>query len=103
MMNDPRNYLIYDVMEVIDKKDFKYIMIENVPRFLDVFFPYKGEYKKLEEILRDKYLHKYNIEIKVLNAKDYGVPQTRLKAIIKLYKKNLKWGWQEEQLEITLK
>ena len=47
MMDDPRNYLIYDVIEVIDKKDFDYIMIENVPRFLDVFFPYKNEYKKL--------------------------------------------------------
>ena len=103
MMEDPRNYLIYDVMEIIDKKDFDYIMIENVPRFLDVFFPYKNEYKKLEEILKDKYLDRYHIEIRVLNAKDYGVPQTRPRAIIKMYKYNLKWRWPESQPEITLR
>ena len=103
MMDDPRNYLIYDVIEVIDKKDFDYIMIENVPRFLDVFFPYKNEYKKLEEILIDKYSDKYKIDIRVLNAKDYGVPQTRPRAIIKMYKKHLKWGWPSIQPEITLR
>ena len=103
MIADPRNYLIYSVMEVIDQKDFDYIMIENVPRFLNVYFPYKGDFKKLEEILRDKYSKRYIIDIRVLNAKDYGVPQTRPRAIIKLYKPGLKWGWPKEQKEITLK
>ena len=103
MLSDPRNYLIYDIMEVIDKKDFDYIMIENVPRFLDVYFPYKNSFKKLEDILKDKYSNKYKIEIKVLNAKDYGVPQTRPRAIIKMYKHGLKWGWPKEQKEITLR
>ena len=103
MISDPRNYLIYDVMEVIDKKDFDYIMIENVPRFLDVYFPYKESFKKLEEILKDKYAKRYKIDIRVLNAKDYGVPQTRPRAIIKMYKHGLKWGWPEQQKEITLR
>lgn len=103
MISDPRNYLIYSVMEVIDKKDFDYIMIENVPRFLDMYFPYKESFKKLEEILRDKYSKRYVIDIRVLNSKDYGVPQTRPRAIIKMYKHGLKWGWPEEQEEITLK
>ena len=103
MISDERNYLIYSVMEVIDKKDFDYIMIENVPRFLDMYFPYKETFKKLEEILRDKYSKKYMIDIRILNAKDYGVPQTRPRAIIKMYKHGLKWGWPEEQEEITLK
>ena len=58
-LKDPRNYLIFDVLEVIDKKDFNYIMIENVPGFLKVLLPYKNELKTIEEILNDKYSEKY--------------------------------------------
>ena len=103
MQSDPRNYLVFDIMDVIDAKDFDYIMIENVPRFLTMYFPYKDGFKTLEEILKDKYSKKYNIETRVLNAKDYGVPQSRPRSIVKMYKKNLKWGWPKAQKEITLK
>ena len=102
MEEDKRNFLVFDIFEIIDKHDFDYIMIENVPGFLKMFFPYEDGYKKLEEILNIKYSHLYNIEVKVLNAKDYGVPQTRPRAIIKMFKKNLKWPWPKEQKEITL-
>jgi DNA (cytosine-5)-methyltransferase 1 len=67
-----------------------------------MFFPYKNGFSTLEDILRDKYASKYIVEAKVLNAKDYGVPQSRPRAIIKLYKKGLLWGWPEVQKEITL-
>ena len=103
MQSDPRNYLVFDIMDVIDKKDFNYIMIENVPRFLTMFFPYKNGFSTLEEILNDKYNDKYIIEAKILNAKDYGVPQSRPRAIVKMYKKGLKWAWPKIQKEITLR
>lgn len=103
MIADSRNYLIYNVFEVIDSKDFDYIMIENVPRFLDVLLPYNDKFQKIETIIKDKYSNKYEIEIKILNAKDYGVPQTRPRAIIKMYKHYLKWGWPSVQKEISLK
>ena len=103
MQSDPRNYLVFDIMDVIDQKDFNYILIENVPRFLTMFFPYKSGFKTLEEILIDKYSNKYNIEAKVLNAKDYGVPQSRPRAIVKMYKKGLAWAWPKSQKEITLR
>ena len=102
-MNDARNYLIFDVIDIIDKKDFNYIMIENVPGFFKVLLPYKNELKTIKEILEDKYLTKYHIEMKVLNAKDYGVPQSRPRAITIMYKKGLKWKWPKKQKEITLK
>ena len=103
MQSDPRNYLVFDIMDVIDKKDFDYIMIENVPRFFTMFFPYKNGFNTLEEILNDKYSDKYIIEAKLLNAKDYGVPQSRPRAIVKMYKKGLKWAWPKTQKEITLR
>ena len=103
MQSDPRNYLVFDIMDVIDKKDFDYIMIENVPRFLTMYFPYKDGFKTLEEILADKYSKKYKIETRILNAKDYGVPQSRPRAITIMYKKNKQWKWPRKQKEITLK
>ena len=102
-LKDSRNYLIFEVLEVIDKKNFDYIMIENVPGFLKVLLPYKDELRTIEEILNDKYSKKYIIESKILNAKDYGVPQSRPRAIVKMYKKGLKWGWPKPQKEITLR
>ncbi len=103
MQLDERNYLIFKVFEVIDAKNFDYILIENVPRFLDLYFPYENRILKLEEILSMRYSKKYNIDISILNAKDYGVPQLRPRAIIKMYKKRLLWNWPQKQKEISLK
>lgn len=101
--NDRRNFLILEVLDIIDSCNFNYILIENVPKFIEMYFPFEEKYLKLEEILRLKYSTKYNIEIKVLNAKDYGVPQSRPRAIIKMWKKDLLWAWPTEEKEITLK
>ncbi len=101
-LKDKRNYLIFDVMDIIDKKDFDYIMIENVPGFFRVLLPYKNELKTIKEIFEDKYSKKYNIEMNILNAKDYGVPQSRPRAITIMYKKGKTWKWPRKRKEITL-
>lgn len=101
--NDNRNFLILEVLEIIDSCNFDYILIENVPKFIEMYFPYKGEYLKLEEILKYKYSNEYKIDVAILNAKDYGVCQSRPRAIIKLYKKDLKWAWPKKEFEIPLK
>lgn len=103
MQKDPRNYLVFNVLDVIDANDFDYILIENVSRFLCLYFPYKDSFYTLEDILRDKYSDIYNIEVRDLNAKEYGVPQSRPRAIFKMYKKNKIWPWPEPQEEITLR
>lgn len=89
---DKRNYLVFYVFDIIDDNDFDYILIENVPKFLKLYFPFNGELKKLEEICKIKYSEKYNIESFVLNAKDYNVPQSRPRGFIKIWKKNLNWS-----------
>ena len=99
---DKRNFLILEALEIIDQCDFDYILIENVPRFIEMYFPYNEEYLHLEEILKRKYANRYEIDIRVLNAKDYGICQSRPRAIIKMYKYGLKWGWPTEQPEIPL-
>ena len=101
-INDRRNFLILEVLDIIDACDFDYILIENVPKFIEMYFPFESKYHQLEYILRKKYTDKYNIEIKVLNAKDYGIAQSRPRAIIKIYRKGLNWSWPSEEPEITL-
>lgn len=101
--HDRRNFLILEVLDVIDQCDFDYVLIENVPKFIEMYFPHEGEYLRLEEILSKKYSEKYVIDIRVLNAKDYGVPQSRPRAIVKMWKHGLCWSWPEKEREITLR
>lgn len=100
---DKRNYLIFYVFDIIDDNDFDFILIENVPKFLKLFFPFNGELLKLADICEKKYSQKYNVDSFVLNAKDYGVPQSRPRGFIRLWKKGLNWKKPIPQKEITLK
>ncbi|MDE6035689.1 MAG: DNA cytosine methyltransferase [Ruminococcus sp.] len=100
---DRRNFLILEVLDVIDACDFNYILIENVPKFIEMLFPYNDNYYTLEQILKSKYRDRYIIKIKVLNAKDYGIVQSRPRAIIKMWKNGLHWAWPQSEKEITLK
>lgn len=100
---DKRNYLIFYVFDIIDSNDFDYILIENVPKFLKLYFPYKGEILKLIEICERKYSKEYNIDSFVLNAKDYEVPQSRPRGFIRIWKKGLNWSKPRPFKEITLR
>jgi DNA (cytosine-5)-methyltransferase 1 len=91
ILADESNFLIFKAIELIEKCKFDYVLIENVPRFIKTTFPHKGSFKTLPEILVDKFSAEYNIDYGILNAKDYGVPQNRPRAIIKLYKKKYSW------------
>lgn len=101
-IKDRRNFLILEVLDIIDSCDFDYILIENVPKFIEMYFPFNGDYLKIEEILKIKYTEEFNISVKVFNAKDYGVPQSRPRAIIRMWKRNLNWNLPTKQPEITL-
>lgn len=100
---DDRNYLIFAVLKVIDALGLDVIVIENVPKFLKLFFPFNGGYYGIEDILKMKYSDRYIIESHVVNAKDYGVPQSRPRAIIKMYRPEYSWEMPEKEKEITLR
>lgn len=99
---DKRNFLILYVLDIIDNSNFDYVLIENVPKFIEMYFPYDGKYLLLEEILNIKYSNDYYIKVDILNAKDYGIAQSRPRAIIRLFKKHLKWSLPESEAEISL-
>lgn len=94
--NDSRNQLIIPVLNAIKDIDPDYVLIENVPQLLNLKIEYNGYCDSVENIIEKEFSKKYHInENKILNAKDYGVPQNRKRAII-LLSKNTKWEFPEK-------
>ncbi len=91
---DPRNHLITDAIEIIKKLKPKYVFIENVPEQLITSINYKNksilipDYIKIS--LEDYYT--FNNDF-IINAKDYGIPQSRERAIFLLTRKDQKRKW----------
>ena len=93
MILDHRNFLINYVFDAIDILGPKYVLIENVKQLLSIKLPYLIKIYTVLEILKLKFGEKYEIDGNIVDSADYGVPQTRLRAIIKMYPKNTKWDW----------
>jgi len=104
MINDERNFLVFKVIEAINQIKPSYTLIENVPRFLKMHFPYKGKLYSIIELLNHLFSDKYTIECEVLNSVNYGVPQNRKRSFIKIFKKTSVWNWPKESTKkLTVK
>lgn len=90
--NDKRNLLILETLEIIDSISPKYIIIENVPRFLKVKYTYEKRGLTIMELLNEKYGKDYKIKVDIFNSADFGIPQFRNRAFIRLHKNGLKWA-----------
>jgi len=75
-IDDPRNYLYKEYMRLLKQIRPKWIVMENVPGLLNLA---KGKFAF--QILEDYSDIGYAVKMKVLNAADYGVPQTRKRVI----------------------
>ncbi|GAA4598086.1 DNA cytosine methyltransferase [Planotetraspora phitsanulokensis] len=76
--NDPRNKLWKEYVRVVLTLKPKIFVIENVDRFLR-----SREFELLTASTRpDGELSDYVLQTKLLNAADYGVPQTRRRVIV---------------------
>ena len=101
-ISDERNFLINDVFYFIDKFDFGCILIENVSKFLKMYFPYKGEMIPIKNLIEKRYGQRYEVEVLDINAENYGVPQSRPRCFIKLYNSRYSWAKPVEESVITL-
>jgi DNA (cytosine-5)-methyltransferase 1 len=45
---DPRNYLVFYIIQMIKMHEFDFILIENVPKFIKLYFPFQNELHTLE-------------------------------------------------------
>lgn len=102
MESDNRNYLIMYVVKIIRLIHPEYILIENVPALLKVELMYKSKYRTVMEILQDEFGEEYFIDSAVVDAADYGVPQTRMRAIIKMNRHGTVWKWPMKKERITV-
>ena len=75
-LRDPRNYLFVEYLKFVEEIEPEVFVIENVKSLLTTA---EGWFK--DEII--DYIHKlgYIVDYGVINAKNYGIPQTRERAI----------------------
>lgn len=76
-MEDKRNFLYKEMLRIINDKKPKFFVAENVKGLLSM---QKG--KVIEMIIQDFTGLGYKVDVKLLNAADYGVPQQRERIII---------------------
>lgn len=93
LKGDKRNGLIIPVLEMIKKIKPKYVFIENVPMFLKTEIDYNNSKILIPDLIKKVLGKDYNIEISVIDTKDYEVPQMRERAIILLSSKSVKTIW----------
>lgn len=75
-LKDPRNFLFREYLALVEKIDPDVFVIENVKGLL---LTANGWFK--EEIVQTIESLGYTVRFKILNAADYGVPQSRERAI----------------------
>lgn len=75
--DDERNKLYLEMIRVIRDKMPLYFMAENVKGILSL-----GKGQVFQSILNDFRSLGYNVQYRLLNAADYGVPQNRFRVII---------------------
>ena len=103
MEADERNYLITYVVKTIKTTNPTYVLVENVPALLKLKLKYAEEYRTVLEILQYEFGNEYEIDSMVVDASDYGVPQTRLRAIIKMNRNGTVWHWPAKKEKITVR
>lgn len=100
MLKDERNYLIFSVIKAILDIKPTYSLIENVPRFINMGFPYNDELTNVVSIISDMLKDEYVVESIILNSKNFDIPQNRERSFIKIHKKNVNWNWPKKSSKI---
>lgn len=99
--HDPRNLLIIKVIEFIKKVKPKNIIIENVPTMLKTSILVNKKKIKIVDYINNELAKDYKISFNILNAADYGTPQTRNRTIV-LMSKIGEWPLPKKQKQITV-
>lgn len=101
--SDPRNSLIVKAMEAFSKLDPDWMLIENVPQMLRTFIIHNGKKIKITDFIEEVAGKTHNVLFNVFDAADYGTPQTRKRAFVRIFRKGLTWEDPVKQAKITVK
>ena len=95
---DPRNVLIYYAVEAIKRVKPRFVLIENVPMQQHTKITYKGKDVYIPEYVEAELGEMYSFnKDRVVNAADYGVPQSRSRYIYLLARKDQHITWEFPQ------
>jgi len=75
--DDTRGTLFFDICRIIKEKQPKVVVLENVKHLI-----YHDKKRTLKVILNSLKALGYNVSHKILNAKDFGLPQNRARIFI---------------------
>ena len=101
--DDPRNSLIKYVIKLAKELKPSNILIENVPKVLNTYLVHKGKKLKITEFISTELEPLgYIINPVVVDAADYGTPQSRKRAIYLISKKK-KWELPPKQEKVTVR
>ncbi len=71
LIDDPRNHLYKSYVDIVNRVQPKFFVMENVKGMLSVADQVKEDFRNIG----------YEVECNILNSKDYGVPQNRERLI----------------------
>lgn len=101
--DDVRNKLIVHAMNLFNKLEPKYMLIENVPGMARTYINYRRKPIKIYDFIKSKIPEDFECKFKVLNGKDFGSPQSRSRSIC-LISKNGIWDHPEpDEVILTLR
>lgn len=100
--HDPRNSLIIKVVDFIKEVNPENVIIENVPTMLKTSILINDEKIKIVDYINSELGNDYKISFNILNAANYGTPQTRNRTIV-LMSKLGEWKLPEMQRQITVR
>ncbi|MDQ0195737.1 DNA cytosine methyltransferase [Paenibacillus wynnii] len=90
---DERNTLIFPVIRAIQDLKPMYAFIENVPQFLETKVKLNEYDILIPELLSQMLSKEFDVDINIVNTKNYSVPQTRERAVILVTRKDIEKKW----------
>ena len=79
--SDPRNTLVVHAMDVFKKLEPDYMLIENVPQMGKTYINYKNKPVNILDFITSQLPDGFQCACQVLNAKNFGTPQSRSRSI----------------------
>lgn len=92
---DERNSLVKYAVDAIEQLKPKFVLLENVAQQLTTPIQYKEHELLIPEYIELRLGNDYFINNeKIINSMDYGIPQTRKRAIFLLTRKDIGFVWE---------
>jgi DNA (cytosine-5)-methyltransferase 1 len=101
--DDPRNSLIIKALQAFKELKPDYMLIENVAQMFKTSIIYRGKQVKIVDFIKQQIGTSYIAKFDIFDAADYGTPQFRKRAIVRIHKKELTWKEPIKQKHITVR